>query len=298
MKAMKPKTWTIKEILKVTTDYLKEKGIDTPRLDAEVLLARQLKMDRVGLYVNLDQPLSDAEIAGYRFLVKRRAGREPLQYITGIQEFWSLDFIVDPRVLIPRPESELLVEEAVNLCKNKLSSLDQPPMILDLGTGSGALAISLAIELPGVIVWGTDRSPGALEVAGINASRHGVSGRITFEQGDLWDPIVRCEISFDIIVSNPPYVALEEYGQLPPEVREFEPRAALDGGERGMHFIENIIRGAPDHLNRGGWLLLEMAPGQTRPALNIMEETGSYEEKRRLKDYSNVYRVVVARKRG
>ena len=293
---MSPKTWAIKNLLKVTTDYLKEKQIENPRLTAEVLLAHQLNIDRVSLYINFDQPLNESEISGYRSLIKRRLQREPLQYITGAQEFWSLDFIVNPQVLIPRPESELLVELAINQLKPPNAFENHPPKILDLGTGCGALAISLAKEVQEAKIWATDISSGALKLANLNAKKHGVADRIKFKHGDLWNPLINQDITFDIIISNPPYIACEEYNDLPPEVRDYEPRSALDGKEGGMYYIEKILKGGLHFLNTGGLILLEMAPDQTNEALSLIGQIKGYGESSRIKDYSHRYRVVMAQR--
>jgi release factor glutamine methyltransferase len=294
---MVPDKWTIKELLNVTSEYLKKKEIDSPRLTAEVLLAHQLNRTRVKLYLNFDQPLSDREISGYRDLIRRRVDREPLQYITGIQEFWSMNFVVGPQVLVPRPESELLVEQALSIFKSQTPTRAGHPRILDLGTGSGVLAVSIAREIEGAALWASDISEEALVVARLNAKNHGVAERIDFRVGDLWEPFVGEDIAFDGIVSNPPYITSEAFDTLPPEVRDHEPRVALDGGEGGMHYIEKIIRTGPDYLNRDGWLLLEMDPEQTMKALSLMDETGRYGTVKRIKDYSHRYRVVVAQKK-
>jgi release factor glutamine methyltransferase len=291
---MSSRTWQIKDLLKVSTDYLKDKGIENPRLNAEVLLAHQLKVGRMSLYLNFDQPLTDNELSIYRSLIKRRIVHEPLQYITGIQEFWSLSFRVNRHVLIPRPETEIIVEQAISLaktCKEKEESLK----ILDLGTGCGAISIALAKEIPRALIWATDISHDALCVARQNAVTHGVSDRVTFCQGDLWDPFPKRDIRFDMIVSNPPYVSSKEYKDLPPEVRDYEPRRALDGGEDGMVYLEKIIRGGHSFLNPGGWIILEMAPSQTQTALDIIAQMGRYQQAARIEDYSRHYRVVTAR---
>ncbi|MBW2615324.1 MAG: peptide chain release factor N(5)-glutamine methyltransferase [Deltaproteobacteria bacterium] len=293
---MTPQTWTIKSLLGVSTDYLKKKQIDSPRLTAEILLAHQLKSDRVNLYLNLDQPLTEKEVSGYRALIRRRLGREPLQYITGIQEFWSVDFMVDARALIPRPETELLVEQAVRLLKPAAESENQEPKILDLGTGCGTLAVSLAKEVPNGQIWATDKSQDALELARLNAERHGVSDRIEFKEGDLWEPLMNLGIKFDIILSNPPYVASEEYNDLPPEVRDYEPRSALDGGDGGTYYIERIITEAPDFMKPKAWIILEMAPDQTEKALHLLEKTEGYADSARIRDYSRLYRIVMAQR--
>jgi release factor glutamine methyltransferase len=291
------KSWTIKDLLKVTGDYLKEKGINSPRLSAEILLALQLKIDRIRLYLNFDQPLHESEISAYRALIKRRLHREPLQYITGIQEFWSLDFAVGPQVLIPRPESELLVEQIVSLRREKKMLRSQNPKILDLGTGSGVLAIAIALELQGASVWASDISDEALAFARMNAKKHGVEKRIEFLLSDLWQKFMDLSFFFDVIVSNPPYIASDHISSLAPEVRDYEPMSALDGGEQGMYFIKEIIKEAPKYLDAGGWILLEMDPEQTTMALELMSKNNDYVEKRRIKDYSGHYRVVMARKR-
>jgi release factor glutamine methyltransferase len=291
-----PKRWTIKELLEVTTGYLGKKQIESPRLSAEILLAHQLNVDRVKLYLRFDQPLHDKEVAGYRSLIKRRLTREPLQYITGVQEFWSLDFTVGPSVMVPRPETELLVEHALALCHGNRWVEGSCAKILDLGTGCGALAIAIAREVEEVAVWASDISPEALDIARGNAKRHGVAERIEFVLSDLWQGLSNQELTFDIIVSNPPYIRSEAIDSLPPEVRDYEPRQALDGGEEGMDYIRNIIQGAPKHLNPGGWILVEMDPEQTTKAFGLIEANSSYGEKVRLRDYSNYHRVVMAQK--
>jgi len=294
---MSPQTWTIKNLLKVTANYLKEKEIDSPRLGAEILLAHQLNIDRIRLYLNFNQPLNEKEISGYRSLIRRRLNREPIQYITGVQEFWSMEFIVGPQVLIPRPESEVLVEQAIFLYKEKGMPENHGPRILDLGTGCGALAISLAQELQGASIWASDISGEALNFAGLNARKHGVEERIEFRPGDLWQPFADQGLTFDLILSNPPYIASEAFDSLPREVRDYEPRLALDGHEEGMFYIKKIIAGGADHLNPGGWIMLETDPEQTPKALRLFEESDCYKEEKRVEDYSHQYRVVMAQKR-
>lgn len=293
---MGPTRLIIKDILNVAADYLKQRGIESPRLTAEILLARQLNHDRLKLYLNFDQPLTEDEISAYRSRIRRRVRREPLQYITGVQEFWSLEFLVDRRVLIPRPETELLVQEAIGLATLPPGSEDRVIRILDLGTGCGAIAVCLAREIPHAQISATDISRGALKVASINATSHGVLNRISFLQGDLWGPFIGMDISFDIILSNPPYVASGQYDSLPPEVRDYEPRQALDGRENGMHYIKAIIETAPDFLNPGGWLILEMSPEQTQEAIELIDRIKGYGKSLRKKDYSHVYRLVMAQR--
>lgn len=294
---MNPKSWAIKELLEVTTDYLRKKEIDNPRLSAEILLAHQLNINRVKLYLAFDQPLNDSEIAGYRSLIRRRLKREPIQYITGIQEFWSMEFLVGPQVLIPRPESELLVEQVISLYRKekRLSGIPNP-RILDLGTGSGALAISLAREIEEAYIWASEISEEALNQARFNSRRLGMEDRIQFILGDMFQPFKDQGLTFDIIISNPPYIASEDFDFLPSEIRDYEPRLALDGHEGGMFFFEKIIREGADYLNPGGWMLLEMDPGQIKKALKLIEEGNKYGEKKCIRDYSNHYRAVMAQK--
>ena len=291
---MPPKPWSVRELLKITAAYLQEKAIDSPRLAAEVLLAYQLGINRVTLYLNFDQPLTENEVSGYRSLIKRRVRREPLQYITGVQEFWSLDFKVDPRVLIPRPETELLIESAIEPLKNLPARENRLPKILDLGTGCGAIAISLAKQVEKAEIWAIDISAEALQVAQLNAEKHGVSERISFMQGDLWEPLTNQGVVFDIVLSNPPYIPSEDYNSLSPEIRNYEPRLALDGHEGGMRYIKRILSEAPAFIISGGWIMLEMGPAQTEKALELVEKTKEYGKKSRIKDYSHRYRVVMA----
>ena len=294
---MNPDSWTISRLLEVTVEYLKKKDIENPRLSAEILLAHQLHVNRLRLYLDYDQPLNEAEIAGYRSLIRRRLKKEPIQYITGIQEFWSLELEVNRHVLIPRPESELLVEQAVSLC-NGLEGSPQitNPGILDLGTGSGALAISLAGELKKACIWASDISSEALDQALLNAKKHGVEDRVRFILGNLWEPFNHGELTFDIVVSNPPYIASEDYETLPPEIRDHEPKVALDGREGGMFFIERIIERAPDYLHPGGWIILEMDPRQIGRAIRLIDECRCYGERKCIRDYGHHERVVVAQR--
>lgn len=293
---MSTKKWIIKDLLEVTADYLRDKKIDNPRLCAETLLAYQLKSSRVNLYLSFDHPLNENDIANYRSMIRRRIDREPSQYITGMQEFWSREFLVTPQVLIPRPETEILVEQLLSIMGNNRSNKEQTPCILDLGTGSGAIAVSLATELQGATIWASDISAPALDIARLNSEKHGVKNRIHFIQGDLFEPFAGKPTRFDIIISNPPYIASEDYDFLPPEIRDYEPRLALDGHEDGLFFIERIIMEAPGYLNPGGWLLIEMDPGQILKALNMIRQNGSYVEYRSTKDYAQKDRVVIARK--
>ena len=293
---MERSVWTIRDLLGVTTDYLKNKRVESPRLTSEVLLAHQLGVDRVALYLNFDQPLTDEELSGYRTLIRRRVAREPIQYLTGVQEFWSLEFKVGPNVLIPRADSELLVERALALAASSIPPARGPLAVLDMGTGSGALAVAIATELPEALICAVDVSEEALGYARLNALAHGMNERIRFVRGDLWEPLTGGDHAFDLIVSNPPYVAREEFGSLPPEVRDHEPARALDGGPGGMREIQRLVKGALPFLKTGGWILIEMDPRQTGTTMDLMAHVGGYAEVSRVKDLAKRYRVVEARK--
>ena len=288
-----PEQWTILKLIKWTTDFFTEKGIDTPRLDSEVLLAHSLKMDRTHLYMNFDKPLNENELAAFRELIKRRANHEPVQYITGHQEFWSMEFKVSPSVLIPRPETELLVEEGSNALKKSFpenNSLD----ILDIGTGSGALTAALAKEVSGSHVTGVDISPDAISLARENVETNGLSSSVTILEGDLFNPVEGK--LFHLIVSNPPYIPKGDLEGLQPEVSKFEPLSALDGGEDGLDYYRTIIPEAPKHLISDGWLMVEHGEGQSEAIIELFNQSGQFEKVTALKDLAGIYRVVKGRK--
>lgn len=301
---MSIETWTVLKIIQWTTEYLKGKGIENPRLDSEVLLSHLLKFDRVGLYLNYDRPLSKEELSSFREMLKRRGGREPLQYITGRQEFWSLDFKVTPDVLIPRPETEILVEEAIKVVGGQWSVVSENrPLILDLCTGSGCIAISLANELKDAVVYAADASDAALKVARENAEINGVQDRVTFLKGDLYEAIENRPrttdhrpLLFDLIVSNPPYIKTGDIPNIQPEVRDYEPRIAVDGGQEGLDFYKRIISGAPHYLLSGGWLMVEVGEGQATAVSEMMKDSGSFEPASTVKDLAGIERVVKGKK--
>ncbi len=282
---------TISELLKVSSDYLKRKEIDQPRLTAEILLAYSLDAKRIDLYLNGEKPLTEDEIARFRDFIRRRVSREPVQYITGSQEFRSMAFSVGPGVLIPRAETELLVERV--LYRLSEDGAPERPRILDLGTGSGIIAVTLAAMLPGAYICATDISPDALAYACENATAHGLRDRIDFVLGDWLEPFSPAP-GFDVIASNPPYVSIFEWPELQAEVKEYEPEKALLAGEKGMDDICRIISNAPMHLAAGGWLFIETAPWHTGRALRLIESSGCFSESTRSRDYSRRYRVVEA----
>ncbi len=277
--------WTVLEILQWTAGYFKEQGIDGGRLDAEVLLADTLGLDRVGLYLNYDRPLNPSELTDFRQRVKRRALREPVQYILGKTEFWSIPLQVTPDVLIPRPDTEVLVEEALNRASGCCS-------ILDVGTGSGAIAIALAHELSESRVTAVDISEGALQVAGNNSRANGVADRVALCHGDLYR---LPEGPYDLVVSNPPYIPKLDVEGLMPEVRDFEPQLALCGGEDGLDCYRALAAQAPTILGPGGWLLVEVGIAQAEDVRKLLEEAGLTETCIR-DDYSGIPRVVGGRR--
>ena len=284
-----PGRWTIRDILAWTTDYFRNKGISTPRLDAEILLAHCLDRERIYLYLNLDRPLQSAERSRYRELVGRRASREPIALITGVKEFWSIPFRISPGVLIPRPETEVLVEAIIDQIGN-LSA----PRVLELGTGSGAVAVSVAKENQHVHILASDIDPPTLRIASLNALQAGVTGSIEFLAADLFSAI-RPGTTFDVICSNPPYVPRDLIPTLEPEVRDFEPHAALDGGPDGLDVIRELARQARHYLNEAGALVLEIGDGQDESVTQILTGIGGFREILTLADLSGKPRVVKAK---
>lgn len=279
-------TWTVLKVLRWTADYFREKGIESGRRDAEVLLADTLGLDRVGLYLHFDRPLSADELAAYRRLVARRAQREPLQYILGETEFWSLPLRVTPEVLIPRADTEVLVEEALKKVTGAVG-------ILDVGTGSGAIAIALAHELPEARVEAVDISPAALVLAEENARRNGVAERMHFRQADFYQlqggP-------YDLMVANPPYIPATDMDELMPEVRDHEPHLALRGGDAdGLAAYRALAVAAANLLVPGGWLLVEVGIGQAEAVRRLFADAGLDDCYAR-DDYAGIPRVVGGRK--
>jgi release factor glutamine methyltransferase len=260
-------------------------GVDSPHLDAELLLAHTLEGNRAAVLAWPDRRLTPKQLTRFRALVGRRAAREPLAYILGQREFFGLHFAVDPRVLIPRPETELLVEEALRLAGPILS-----PLVADVGAGSGAIAVSLAVHLPQATVYALDDSSGALAVTAENARRHGVADRVHCLQGDLLAPLPG---PVDIITANLPYVAAPEWEELAPEIRHYEPRAALDGGPDGLVLIRGLLSSAPPHLRPGGAILLEIGAGQGQAVTSLAQEVFASARVRLRQDYAGLDRLVV-----
>ncbi|HTP25936.1 MAG TPA: peptide chain release factor N(5)-glutamine methyltransferase [Anaeromyxobacteraceae bacterium] len=279
-------TWTPLKLVAWTQGYFARSGIDAPRLTSELLLARALDCDRLRIYLDFDKPLAETELERYRALVKRRAEGEPTAYIINAKEFMGRSFQCDARALIPRPETELLVESA-------LSALPAGGSALDLGTGSGCIGVTLSLERPQAHVIATDVSADALALAHLNAERFGA--RLEFMRGDLFDPIP-AQIRFDVIAANPPYVPSAEMGTLAREVKR-EPALALDGGDDGLSVMRRVVLGAPARLRPGGTLLLEMHESHEArlPALCLEVGFASAGVRR---DLAGLPRFVVARATG
>jgi release factor glutamine methyltransferase len=272
--------WNVVRILEWTADYFREQGIDSARLDAELLLSDLLELDRVGLYLQYDRPLNADELKAYRALIKRRAAREPIAYILGQREFWSLPMVVSPAVLVPRPDTEVLVEEVLKHLKNG--------KVLDIGTGSGATAIALAHENREIKVEAIDISAEALQVAARNAELNGVRDRIIFRLEDLTQLTGG---PFEMIVSNPPYIPEADRDDLMPEVRDHEPHLALFAGVDGLADYRKIVDQSLELLIAGGWLFLEVGMNQSEPVADMMRTAGFINISVR-DDYAGIPRVV------
>jgi release factor glutamine methyltransferase len=283
-----PKTtqaWTILEVLRWTVGRFERQGIESARLDAELLATRAFSRSRVELYTHYDQPLDETELASYRALVQRRLSGEPVAYILGHKEFWSIDFEVDARVLVPRPDTETLVEQALAI----LAKLARPCRIADIGTGSGAIALALKKERATDEVCAVDASPDARAVAQANGARLNLA--VTFLQGDLVAPLAG---HFDLIVSNPPYIPTQEIETLSAEVRS-EPRMALDGGADGLDLVRRLVADSVHVLTQDGWLAMEIGAGQAEAAMNILRTAGYHDVGSR-RDLAGIERVVFGRR--
>lgn len=281
--------WTVRRVLEWTTAHLQKHGSETPRLDAEVLLAHARGCRRIQLYTDYDAELPEAVRSQMRELVQRRAKSEPVAYLVGHREFFSLDFLVTPAVLIPRPETETLVLEVLTLAK----TLPQP-RLLDLCTGSGCVAIAVARNCPQATVTATDRSAAALDVARANVHKHHLEDRITLRCGDLFTALDAPE-RFHLVMCNPPYVPTAEIPRLAADVRAYEPREALDGGADGLEVIRRILREAPPYVVPGGWVLLELSPEQAPAVQQFAQGLDAYGEIALIKDLAGQPRVLRAR---
>lgn len=279
---------------------MRERGLESARLESELLLAAVLGVSRLDLYLQYERPLSGAEVARFRELVRRRLRREPLQYILGEAHFRELVLRVDPRVLIPRPETEVLVGEVLAWAERRVAAgaaEGEGLSAVDIGTGSGAIALSLAREGPFRHVVATDLSAAALEVAAENAARSGLAERVEFREGALWEALGAGE-RFDVVVSNPPYIAESERDELQPEVREWEPGNALFAADSGLEVLFALVAGAPSYLRPGGLLALEIGAEQGAAVVGRIEGTGAYLSARIVPDLAGRERVVLAESAG
>jgi release factor glutamine methyltransferase len=290
--AADPEAVTVGQALRIGQEYLEEAGVASARLDAELLLGKVLAAPREKLYLRLHGRMAADEPRELGELLLRRGRREPLAYILGEKEFWSLRFRVTRDVLVPRPETELLVETALGIIDQRLAGSETT--VLDLATGSGAIAVSLAKEKKDIEVWATDISPAALEVARLNAALHNVQQRISFLAGDLFGPVEELRNRFHLVVSNPPYVTESELEGLAPEIRDWEPRLALYGGLDGLDFYRRIAREAPFYLADGGFVVVEIGDGMAGAVRSLFTAAGPYSTLRLCRDLAGRDRVIVA----
>lgn len=281
------KVWTVMEMVRWTEGYLKEKGFESPRLNGELLLAGTLGLKRLDLYLQFDRPLTPAELAEFKGRLRRRAKREPLQYIEGEAAFRDLRLRVDPRVLIPRSETELLVDQVLAWARGR-----EGLHALDVGTGSGAIALSLATEGPFARVVATDVAPGALEVARANLAAAAPGAPVELLQGAVYAPVPG--ETFDVVVSNPPYIGESERGALDPGVRDWEPAQALFSGADGLDVIRELVAGAPRHLRPGGLLALEIGWKQAAAVAELVRAVDGFSEPAVRRDLEGRDRIVTA----
>ena len=286
---MNDKIWTIGRILKWTEQYFKDKGIESPRLDAEVLLAHVLEKQRIYLYVHFDEPLQPGELAAYREMIKKRVMRVPVAQILGEKEFMGLTFKVTADTLVPRPDTEILVQAAVD--RLKAMAGEEPLRFADIGTGSGAICLSVLHYLAGTVADTVDISPAARAVAEENAASLGLADRITFHTGDLLQPL--SGISFAAILSNPPYIPEADIVKLAPEVRLKEPHTALSGGQDGLDFYRRLANEAPAMLVPGGFTAFEVGIHQAGDVAALLKANPLIGRTEILPDYAGIDRVVV-----
>ncbi len=289
---MRDRSLSIAELLKISTQYLKEKGIDSPRLCAELLLAHALGQSRMQLYLEYDKPLKAEEIEAYRHLIRRRLRREPLQYILGKWGFYSVELEVGPGVLIPRPETEILVEAVLRIAKAREFENRDCIHAVDMGTGCGCIPVSICMEDARFSFVAIDISAKALSYARQNISKYGLEKRIELREGNLFATISEGE-SFDFIISNPPYVSQGEWLQLEPEVKDYEPKEALIGGPSGLEYLLEIGKRAREYLRKPGYLLMELSPSQSQEMKDVLVSMG-YGHIRVIKDLNGRDRVITA----
>jgi release factor glutamine methyltransferase len=280
------------EVIRRSAEFLQKKGVDSARLQAELLLAEVLKLPRMQLYLNFERALIAAEEDTFREFVRRRGQREPLQQIIGSTSFCGLEIAVNRHVLVPRPETELLAENAWKFLIEASARDSRPVLALDYGTGSGCLAVALAVKCEACRVTALDVSPDALDLARQNAAGNGVAERISFIQANTLE-MLPDKFQFDLLVSNPPYIPTAEIATLQPEVRDYEPRQALDGGTDGLDFYRRFATGAAALLRAGGKIMLEIGDSQASALRNLFEQQNWIVE-RVIDDYNQRPRVLIA----
>ena len=287
-------TWTIQKLLNWVTEYLTNKGVEAPRFSAELLLSHVLGLKRIELYTQFDKPVAAEQLDRLRDMVKRAGQNEPVAYLTGKTEFYSLELEITRDCMIPRPETELLVQRAVEF----LRARDGVQFICDLCTGSGCIAVAIAKNFAGARIIATDISDAALAVAAGNVQKHQLAERITLLCGDLFEPLIRpLDVDkFDLIVCNPPYVSSAEYDNLDKNVKDYEPRLALHAGEDGLDIYRRIVEKIDQFLKPGAGLMLEIGYAQGPAVRELLEQTSAFAEIRIEKDYHDNDRIVTARK--
>ncbi|MDX1681650.1 MAG: peptide chain release factor N(5)-glutamine methyltransferase [Phycisphaeraceae bacterium] len=283
-------SWTTRRLLNWTRDYFERQGLDQARLAAEILLAHVLETDRIQLYTEPDRPASELERAAYRELVERAVNDEPVDYLVGESPFFSMKFRVTPEVLIPRPSTETVVEHIVQHARRTPGF--RSPLVADIGTGSGAIAVAVAKHVPGSQVIATDVSEAALEIARENAAAHGVDDVIDFRLGPLLEPIANEPVNY--LASNPPYISDAEWEEVPPNVRDHEPAAALRAGWDGLEILRPLITHAAEHLQRSGQIVFEFAASQKDAVLELAGEADGLTHEHVLADHEGLPRVLVA----
>lgn len=285
-------SWTADKLLDWSVECLTKAGVNSPRLEAEILLAKAIRSRRLDVFLEPNRVVNLQELCEQQSFVKRRIAREPISYIIGCREFWSLDFKVTPEVLVPRPETEILLEQLMAIHSDRADK--EIVRILDVGTGSGNIAVVAAKEIPDCRVTAVDISPSALAIAQENSRSHRVAEQIQFILGDLFENVTG---QFDYILSNPPYIPLRDLEMLMPDVRDYEPRTALNGGLDGLDYYKRIIPGAWDHLKDNGVLIMEIGMDQAMDIRYLIESYGKYVETQVIRDYSGRDRVLITHKR-
>lgn len=287
-----PQTWTVRRILEWTSSFLTRKEVDSPRFSAELLLAHVLKLPRIKLYTDYERPMIEEELSAYRELVRRAGDHEPIAYLTGKAHFFDLELDIRPGVLIPRVDTETLVETAMNVCRHTTGM--EAPRVLDLCTGSGCIALAIAKHLPRATVTAIDIDPVAIEVARANIANLKLEDRVTLIQGNLYEPLASAidPSPFHLILSNPPYIRTADIAKLDRNVRDYEPVRALDGGPDGLGFHRRILQGAAERLLPGGRVMLEIAFDQAEAALDLLKGYPAFTGGSVLKDAAGNNRVL------